>query len=98
MRHLSKVLDANVRKISSTSLIYGFMKLVYRGDNPNKETLIDIPYTSCHHCPSVYNPSCPQSGQTYSNFEIIPEVLVVRKTRLWHFVLGRIIGAMTIRN
>jgi len=62
--HLSKALDAT-GKTACTSLVYGFMKLVRWGDNPNKKTLIYIPYFSCRHCPSVYNPSCSQTSQTH---------------------------------
>ena len=40
--------------------VYGFMSLVRRGDNPNKETLIYIPYIPCRHNLSVYNPSYPK--------------------------------------
>jgi len=42
------VLDASADKTSSTSLVSGFMRLVCRGSNPNKKTLIYIPYTSHH--------------------------------------------------
>jgi len=30
------------------------MRLVRRGDNPNKETLMYIPYTSLHHQLGIY--------------------------------------------
>ena len=40
---LNKILDMNVGKYGFMSLANGFMKLVSRGNNPNKETLIDIP-------------------------------------------------------
>jgi len=49
----------NVGKTSCTSSDCEFMRLVYRGDNPKKKTLIDIPYISCHQSSSSYNPSCP---------------------------------------
>jgi len=41
--HLSKALDANASKTSCTSLVYGFMKLVHQGDNPNKELMSSLP-------------------------------------------------------
>jgi len=53
-------MNANVCKTSYTSLVDGFMRLVCQKDNPNKKTLIDIPYTLCYHWLSVYNPSCRQ--------------------------------------
>ena len=34
------------------------MRLVHWGDNPNEETLVYIPHTSCHLNLSVYNLSC----------------------------------------
>jgi len=34
------------------------MRLVRRENNPNKETLIYIPYTSFHQQLSIYNPNC----------------------------------------
>jgi len=40
------MLDANVGKFSCMSLAYGFMRLVRRENNLEKETLIDIPYIS----------------------------------------------------
>ena len=39
---------------------YESMRPVHRGDNPNKETLTDIPYVSHHHYPSQNNLSCPR--------------------------------------
>jgi len=38
-------------------------------DNSSKETLIDIPYISCRYYQNKHNPSCPQTGQAYSNFK-----------------------------
>ena len=46
---LNKVLDANVGKFGCMSLTNRFIKLVRRGNNPNKKTLIDIPYVSWRH-------------------------------------------------
>jgi len=54
------MLSANVDKTNYTSLNIGFMRLIHRGDNPNKETLICILYIPCHHCLSSYKLSCPQ--------------------------------------
>jgi len=47
-------------KTSCTGSVDRFMRLIPRGDNPNKETLIYIPYTSCLHQLSTHNLSCPQ--------------------------------------
>jgi len=41
--------------MSCTSSVYGFMRQVHRRNNPNKETLIYIPYASFHRNLSVYN-------------------------------------------
>jgi len=46
---LNKILDANVCKSGCMSLANEFMKLVRRGNYPNKKTLIDIPYVSWSH-------------------------------------------------
>ena len=46
---LNNMLGVNVGKTSCTSSDYRFMRLIRRGDNPNKETLIYIPYTPCRH-------------------------------------------------
>jgi len=46
---LNKILDMNVDKSGFMSLANGFMKLVHPENNPNKETLIDIPYISWSH-------------------------------------------------
>ena len=43
---LNKILDVNVGKSGCMNLANGFMKLVRRKNNPNKKTLIDIPYVS----------------------------------------------------
>ena len=51
-------------KTSCISSDYGFMGLIRRGDNPNKETLIYIPHISCRHRLSLYNLSCPQGNRT----------------------------------
>jgi len=34
------------------------VRLARRGDNPNKETLIYIPYISLHHQLGIYNQIC----------------------------------------
>jgi len=47
-------------KTSCTGLVNRFMRLIHRGDNPNKKALIYIPYTSCLHQLSTNNLSCPQ--------------------------------------
>jgi len=52
---LNRVLDASARKLSRVILVYGFTRLVRRGDKPNKETHIDMPYISCYYCPSRHN-------------------------------------------
>jgi len=44
-----------VDKTSCIGLDFGFMRLIRQGDNPNKETLIYIPYTPCHYNLSSYN-------------------------------------------
>jgi len=36
---LNKILDTNVGKFGCISLVHGFMKLVHRENNPDKETL-----------------------------------------------------------
>jgi len=41
----------NTDKISCTSLV------LRQRNNPNKKTLIYIPYASLHRSPSVYNPN-----------------------------------------
>jgi len=46
---LNRLLDANVGKSGFISLVNGFMKLICRGNNPNKEPLIDIAYISWSH-------------------------------------------------
>jgi len=66
---LNRVLDASAGKTSCVSLVYRFTRLVRQGDNPNKESLIDIIYISCHHCSSRHNPGCRQTSQAYSNFK-----------------------------
>ena len=47
-------------KTSCTGSVDRFMRLIPRGDNLNKETLIYISYTSCLHRLSTHNLSCPQ--------------------------------------
>ena len=47
----------NTRKTNCTSSVYGFMRQIRRRNNPNKETLIYIPYTSRHHSLSSYKPA-----------------------------------------
>jgi len=47
-----------VGKIDFIYSIFGSMRLVRRGDNSNKKTLIYIPYTPLHHQLSIYNPNC----------------------------------------
>jgi len=34
------------------------MRQVCQRNNPNKETIIYIPYASLHHNPSAYDPNC----------------------------------------
>jgi len=46
---VNKMLDANVGKFSWMSSAYGSMRLVRRENNPDKETLINIPFISCFH-------------------------------------------------
>ena len=50
----------SVDKTSYTSSDFECMRLIRRGDNPNKENLIYIPYTPYRHHLSSYNLSCPQ--------------------------------------
>jgi len=45
----------DVGKINCINSISGSMRLVRRGDNPNKKTHIYIPYTSLHHQLGIYN-------------------------------------------
>ena len=47
----------NRSKTSCTNSVYGFIRQVRRRSNPNKETLIYIPYAPCYRNPSVYNPN-----------------------------------------
>jgi len=47
-------------KTSCTGSVDRLMRLISRGDNPNKEILIYIPYTSCLHRLSTHIPRCPQ--------------------------------------
>ena len=60
----NNMLGVNVGKTSCMSSNYRFMRLICREDNPNKETLIYIPYTPCHHHLNSYNLSCPQINRT----------------------------------
>ena len=46
---LNKMLDVNMGKFSCMSLAYGFMRLICRENNSDKETLIDISYISWSH-------------------------------------------------
>jgi len=55
---LIKSIILNTSKISRTSSVYGFIRLVRQKNNPNKKTLIYIPYASCHRNMSSYNPNC----------------------------------------
>jgi len=50
--------NVNVCKTNCINSIYEFMRLVGRRDNPNKETLMYISYTSFHHQLGIYNQSC----------------------------------------
>ena len=56
----SNVSNTSVDKTSYTSSDFGFMRLIHRGDNPNKKTLIYIPYTSYLYRLGMHNLSCPQ--------------------------------------
>ena len=57
IRH-QDMLNTRVDKTSCIGLDFGFKRLIRRGDNPNKKTLIYILYTPCHHNLSSYNLSC----------------------------------------
>ena len=72
-RDLKHAINTSMDKATYTSLDYGFMRLIRRGDNPNKETLIYIPYISYHHDLSSYNLSCLHNNRIrkqYGNPEI----------------------------
>jgi len=56
-RDIKHVINTSMNKTSCTSPDYGFMRLISREDNPNKETFICIPYTSSHHRLSLYSPT-----------------------------------------
>ena len=84
------MLDANVGKFGRMSLAYGFMKLVRRGNNPEKETLIDIPYILWSHLPSKYNPSYPRLPNYQAHSKL--------KSYLKFFILERVIGLKTMRD
>ena len=87
-------LRCNVEKSSCMSLVYGFMRLVHREDNPNKKTLKDKPYVSARA-----DTTWIASRQiNHSRTLIIPEVLIVGKLYLQHHVLRWTIGHMTIRD
>jgi len=43
---INNIIDMNVSKSDCMCLANGFIKLVRRGNNPNKKTLVDIPYVS----------------------------------------------------
>ena len=51
-------------KTSYTSSDYGFTGQIRQEDNPNKETLIYIPYISCRHRLSLYILSYPKNNRT----------------------------------
>ena len=51
-------------KTSCISSDYEFTGLIRQGDNPNKETLIYIPHTSCRHRLNLYNLSYPKGNRT----------------------------------
>jgi len=51
-------------KTSCTSSDYGFTGQIRQGDNPNKETLIYMPYISCRHRLSLYILSCIKNNRT----------------------------------
>ena len=67
----------SIDKTSCISLDFGLIRLVRRGDNPNKKTRMYIPYTPCLNNLSSYNSSCPQSdinknvGNNYCITEIV---------------------------
>jgi len=54
----SNTLNTSVDITSCTSSDFVFMRLIRQGNNPNKETLMYIPYALYHHRLSVYNLSC----------------------------------------
>jgi len=54
----------SVGKTSCINRIAGSMRLVRLGDNPNKKTLIYIPYTSLHQQLSIYNQNCLSVGMS----------------------------------
>ena len=69
------MLNTSVDKTSYISLDFGFIRLIQRGNNPNKETLIYIPYTSCHHNLSSYNSRGPGpigGGRAWPGFNGAP--------------------------
>ena len=45
----NNVLYVDIGNTSCVNSIVGFMRLVRRGNNPNKKTLTYIPYTIFHH-------------------------------------------------
>jgi len=53
----------NASNTSCTSSVYSFMRQVRRRNNPNKKTLIYIPYAPCHRNPSVYHPNCKTNNE-----------------------------------
>jgi len=62
---------ATVGEISCTSLDYWFIRSVRRKNNPNKKTLIYIPYILFHHSRSSYNLSFPDIILVYYNSNVI---------------------------
>ena len=67
-----KLIILNTSKTNRTSSIYGFMRQVRRRNNPNKKTLIYIPYVSLHRNPSVYDPNCKTSRELLITYYYYP--------------------------
>jgi len=55
-----------VGKTNCINSISDSMRLVRQGDNPNKETLLHIPYASHHHQLGIYNQSWYINGVVMS--------------------------------
>ena len=94
---LNNIIDANEGKSVFISVANGFMKLVRQRNNPNKKTLIYIPYCLMESLTEHIQPELTQTA-TNLNFEIIRETLALGRSYLGLVARRIIIELVTIRN
>ena len=66
-----KLIIPNTCKTSYTSSDYGFMRLVHWRNNPNRKTLIYMPYVSRHCSLSSHNPNCKTDNELLINILLL---------------------------